>query len=154
GTQGYKRRSIRLALFTSFGVAALALLTTHASAEGIQPGLWKIISRIETNGAISPSQESAKCFTAEQARDLVATFSPAPTTINSECGKLESSLEGDRLKWRLVCKGQLNMEITGDYTFREGTQYAGIVRTKAEMGGMPMSDTVTTLYAERMSDCP
>lgn len=134
--------------------AAMALSTSNAFADGIQPGLWKIISRTEANGAMSPSRESSKCFTAEQAKDLVATFSPAPTTINSECGKLESSLEEDRLKWKLVCKGQLNMEIAGDYTFRDGTQYAGIVRTTTSMGGMPMSDTVTTLYAERVSDCP
>ncbi len=141
-------------LYRVLVTAAIALWATQASADGIQPGLWKIITRMEANGATSPSRESAKCFTAEQARDLVATFSPAPTTINSECGKLESSLEDDRLKWKLVCKGQLNMEITGDYTFREGHEYAGIVRTRTEMGGMPMSDTVTTLYAERVSDCP
>jgi hypothetical protein len=134
--------------------AAVAFCTTHAFADGIQPGLWKIISRIEANGAMSPPRESSKCFTAEQTKDLVATFSPAPTTINSECGKLESSLEDDRLKWKLVCKGQLNMEITGDYTFRDGIQYGGIVRTTTSMGGMPMSDTVTTLHAERVSDCP
>lgn len=133
---------------------AVLFCASHAFADGIQPGLWRIISRTEANGATSPSRESSKCFTAEQARDLVATFSPAPTTINSECGKLQSSLDGDRLKWRLVCTGQLNMEITGDYTFREGTQYAGIVRNTTSMGGMPMSDSVTTLYAERVSDCP
>jgi hypothetical protein len=137
-----------------FVIAAIALGTTQASADGIEPGLWKIISRIEANGVMSPPQESSKCFTAAQAKDLVATFSPAPTTINSECGKLESSLDGDRLKWKLVCKGQLNMEITGDYTFRDGQQYGGIVRTTTSMGGMPMSDTVTTLYAERVSGCP
>ncbi|AMN43484.1 DUF3617 domain-containing protein [Rhodoplanes sp. Z2-YC6860] len=134
--------------------AAIVCWASHAFADGIQPGLWKIISRMEANGAMSPPQQSSKCFTAEQARDLVKTFSPAPMTINSECGELESSLDGNRLKWRLVCTGQLNMEITGDYTFREGTQYAGIVRNTASMSGMPTSDSVTTLYAERVSDCP
>jgi len=134
--------------------AVLALWASDALADGIEPGLWKIISRIETNGAVSPSQESAKCFTAAQAGNLVATFSPAMRTINSECAPLESSLVAGNLKWKLVCKGQLNMEITGDYSFRDGTQYAGIVRTTTSMGGMPMSDTDTTLYAERVSDCP
>jgi hypothetical protein len=143
-----------LLLCRLLAIAAIVCWTSHAFADGIQPGLWKIISRMEANGAMSPSQQSAKCFTAEQARDLVTTFSPAPMTINSECGKLESSLDGDRLKWRLVCTGQLNMEITGDYTFRDGTQYAAIVRNKTSMGGMPMGDSVTTLYAERVSDCP
>jgi len=141
----------------SCGVAAAVLLvvsTSTALADGIEPGLWKIISRIESNGAISPSRESAKCFTAEQARDLLATFSPEMRTINSECAPLESSLEGDRLKWRLVCRGQLNMEVIGDYKFRDQNQYAGIVRTTTAMGGQPLSDTVTTLFAERVSDCP
>src|SRR3569623_204654 len=89
---------------------AIVCWASHACADGIQPGQWKIISRVEANGAVSPSQQSSKCFTAEQARDLVTTFSPAPMTINSECGKLDSSLDGNRLKWRLVCTGQLNME--------------------------------------------
>jgi len=134
--------------------AVLIVCTSAAFADGIEPGLWKIISRIESNGAVSPSRESAKCFTAEQARDLVATFSPAPRMINSECAPLESSLDGDRLKWKLTCKGQLDMEVTGDYKFRDQHQYAGIVRTMTAMAGQPMSDTVTTLYAERVSDCP
>jgi len=134
--------------------ALLAVSTSAALADGIEPGLWKIISRIESNGMVSPSRESAKCFTAEQANNLVATFSPEMRTVNSECAPLESSLEGDRLKWRLICKGQLNMEVTGDYTFRDRHQYAGIVRTTTAMGGQPMGDSVTTLYAERISDCP
>jgi hypothetical protein len=134
--------------------AVLVVSSSTAFADGIEPGLWKIISRIESNGAVSPSRETSKCFTAEQARDLVATFSPAPRMINSECAPLDSSLDGDRLKWKLTCKGQLDMEVTGDYKFRDQHQYAGIVRTTTAMGGRPMSDTVTTLYAERVSDCP
>ena len=134
--------------------AVLVVWASTAFADGIEPGLWKIISRIETNGMMSPSRESSKCFTADQARDLVATFSPAPRMINSECAPLESSLDGDRLKWKLTCKGQLDMEVTGDYKFRDQHQYAGIVRTTTAMAGNPMSDTVTTLFAERVSDCP
>ena len=138
-------------------VAVAAVLVAHAStafADGIEPGLWKIFSRIETNGVIGPQQESTKCLTPEQTGDLAVTFSPAPRTINSECVAIERTLDGDRLKWKLVCKGQLDMELTGDYKFRDGRQYAGIVRTRTAMGGRPMSDTVTTLYAERVSDCP
>lgn len=134
-------------------VAVVAFWGSDALADGIEPGLWKIISRVESNGAASPSRESSKCFTAAQARDLVATFSPAMRTINSECAPLEANLEGGRLKWKLTCKGQLDMEVTGDYTFRDQHQYAGIVRTRTQMGGQPMSDTVTTLFAERVSDC-
>jgi hypothetical protein len=144
-----------MSLLCRAAVAALLVAcTSTAFADGIEPGLWKIISRMETNGVMSAPQASAKCLTPEQTRDLAATFSPAPRTINSECGPLERDLDGDRLKWKLVCTGQLDMELTGDYTFRDQRQYAGIVRTRTAMGGRPMSDTVTTLYAERVSDCP
>ena len=144
-----------MSLLYRFAVSAVLVVSSSAAfADGIEPGLWKIISRIESNGAVSPSRETSKCFTAEQARDLVATFSPVPRMINSECAPLESSLDGDRLKWKLTCKGQFDMEVTGDYKFRDQHQYAGIVRTTTAMGGRPMSDTVTTLYAERVSDCP
>ena len=134
-------------------VVLVAVSASGALADGIEPGLWKIISRVESNGATSPSRESSKCFTAAQARDLLATFSPAMRTINSECAPLEASLEDGRLKWKLTCQGQLDMEVTGDYTFRDQHRYAGIVRTRTAMGGRPMSDTITTLYAERVSDC-
>ena len=141
-------------LFRVAVVALLVVCTSVALADGIEPGLWKIVSRTEINGVMSPPQESAKCLTPEQTRDLAATFSPALRTINSECGAIERSLDGDRLKWKLICTGQLDMELTGDYTFRDQRQYAGIVRTRTAMGGRPMSDTVTTLYAERVSECP
>src|SRR6185369_5250244 len=92
GRDASTMREASLSLLRHVAVAALVAVSTSAAfADGIEPGLWKIISRIESNGAVSPSRESAKCFTAEQARDLVATFSPEMRTINSECAPLESS---------------------------------------------------------------
>lgn len=134
--------------------AVLALWTSAALADGIEPGLWRIITRIETGGAPSPSQQSAKCVTPEQAKNLTATFSPAPRMVNSECGPIEQSLEGNRLRWKLVCTGQLDMELTGDYTFIDPQHYAATVWTRTAMGGRLMNETRTTLYAERVSECP
>ena len=37
--------------------ALLVVPTSAALADGIEPGLWKIVSRIETNGVMSPPQE-------------------------------------------------------------------------------------------------
>jgi hypothetical protein len=90
-------------------MCGLALLVAPAHADIIEPGLWKIITRIETGGAASPPQQSAKCVTSAQAKDVATTFSPAPRMINSECGAIELSLEGTRLRWKLVCTGQMDM---------------------------------------------
>ena len=145
-------RAARIALLCC---AFAVLLGSPASADDVmEPGLWRIISRIETGGAQSPPQQSAKCVTPEQASDVAATFSPAPRMINSECGEVERSLEGTRLRWKLVCTGQLDMELTGDYTFIDPQHYAATVWTRTAMAGRLMSETRTTLYAERISECP
>ena len=113
-------------------------------ADGIEPGLWKIVTRTETGGVIGPPHESSKCLTAEETQDLATTFSPVPQTVNSVCAPIERSLR-PRLTWQLVCKGQLDMELTGDFTFDSPHHYTATVRTKAAMAGMPMVDSQNTL---------
>jgi len=118
-------------------------------------GLWKIVQPdSRSNGAVSPSLESAKCFTAEQARDLVATFSPQPRMINSGMRAAGSEPRRRPAEVEAHLQGPARYGVIGDYKFRDQHQYAGIVRTTTAMAGQPMSDTVTTLYAERVSDCP
>jgi len=135
-------------------LAVLALWVPPALADGIEPGLWRIVSQIEANGMRSPPQQSRKCFTPEQARDLVKTFTPVPRMVNSECAPVDASFEAGRLTWKLTCKGQLDMEVTGDYAFRDGRQYAAVIRNRSALAGMPASESVTTLMAERVADCP
>jgi hypothetical protein len=138
-------------------LAAAVLLTlaaTAASAAGIDPGLWKVISRTATGGVIGPPHETSKCLTPEQTRDLATTFSPVPETINSVCAQVEHNLSGDRLTWRLTCKGQLNMELTGEFTFDSPHHYTATVRTTAAMAGMTMVDSQNTLEGQWLSDCP
>lgn len=135
-------------------IAAAVLAAPAAHADGIDPGLWKIISRTETGGVIGPPHESSKCLTAEQTSDLAATFSPIPSTINSVCASIERSLEGPRLNWHLVCKGDLNMELTGEFDFDSPHHYSGTVRTKAEMAGIPMVDSRNTVEGHWVSACP
>jgi hypothetical protein len=131
----------------------LVLLATAASADGIAPGLWRITNRMETGGVIGPPHESSKCLTAEQTADLGTTFSPVPTTVNSECAPIERKLTGDKLTWHLVCKGQLDMELTGEFNFDSPHHYSATVRTKAQMAGMPMVDSQQTLDGQWISEC-
>jgi hypothetical protein len=57
------------------------------------------------------------------------------------------------LTWRLVCKGQLDMELTGDFTFDDPHHYTGVVHTKAEMAGMLMVDSRNMLEGRWTSEC-
>src|SRR5580704_13537431 len=142
----------------TFRLALAALLLTTASGvalgDGIEPGLWRVITRTETGGVIGPPHESSKCLTPEQTGDLATTFSPVAGTINSVCAPIERNLSGGKLTWRLVCKGQLDMELTGEFSFDDPHHYTGVVHTKAEMAGMLMVDSRNTLEGQWASECP
>jgi Protein of unknown function (DUF3617) len=133
--------------------AAVVFTASGAFADEIEPGLWKITTRTATGGVIGPPHESSKCLTAEQTHDLATTFSPVPSTVNSVCAPIERSLNGRRLSWRLVCKGQLDMELTGEFNFDSPHHYSATVQTKASMAGMQMVDSQNTLEAEWVSEC-
>ena len=136
-------------------LAAFAWTTPPAHADDIEPGLWKITTRIKNGDApLGPPMQSSKCLTAEQTSDLAKTFSPIANTINSECAPIERGFADRKLSWKLVCKGQLDMELTGDFNFDSPRHYSAVVTSKAAMGGIPMANSQTMLEAERVSDCP
>jgi hypothetical protein len=135
------------------GIAAALLAASAAFADGIDPGLWKIITRTETGGVIGPPHESSKCLTIEQTHDLATTFSPVASTVNSACAPIERNLSGSRLTWRLVCKGQLDMELIGEFNFDSPHHYTATVQTKAAIGGMAMVDSQNTLEGQWLSEC-
>jgi hypothetical protein len=134
--------------------AALALWASTAFAGSIDPGLWKITSQVTSNGVVAPARVSTKCLTPELTRDLATTFSPVPRTINSDCEPIQRSLVGGKLNWKLVCKGQLDMELTGEFIFDSPRHYSATMRTKSAMAGMSMANLVHTLDAEWVSECP
>jgi hypothetical protein len=137
-----------------FSVAAVLLWTSTAFADGIEPGLWKIVTRVETNGVTGPPRESGKCLTLDETRDVAKTFSPVANTINSECAPLERSFADGKLKWKLICKGQLNMELTGDFDFDGPRHYTATVRSYATMAGMPVANSLNRIEAQWVSECP
>jgi hypothetical protein len=125
-----------------------------AADNGIEAGLWDVVTRTETGGVIGPPHESSKCLTSDQVGDLATTFSPVPATINSVCAPIERKLSGGKLTWRLSCKGQIDMELTGDFEFDDPHHYSGTVRTKAVMAGMQMVDAQNMIEGHWQSACP
>jgi hypothetical protein len=139
----------------AFGIVlAVVAQALIAYADGIEPGLWKITTKTQTRGETGPSQESSKCLTSEDTRDLATTFSPVSRTVNSTCAPIERTLTGTRLSWRITCKGQINMELTGEFNFDSPRHYSATLHSKAEMVGVPMIDSETTLEGKWVSACP
>jgi hypothetical protein len=144
----------RLALPAVATAAFLALPASLALADGIEAGLWKITTTADTGGMVGPPRETSKCLTAEQVSDLAATFSPIANTINSTCAPMERTFDGKKLNWHLVCKGQLDMELTGAFTFDSPHHYTGMVQSTASMGGQPMPESKSTVEGVWVSACP
>ncbi len=141
-------------IFRIFVLAAMVAGTTTAfAADVLEPGLWRIVTRTETGGVIGPPHESSKCLTADQTGDPATTFSPVPSTVNSVCEPIMRRLEGKELTWHLVCKGQLDMELTGEFNFDTPRHYTATVSTKAVMAGRTMVDSRNTLEAQWVSEC-
>jgi Protein of unknown function (DUF3617) len=133
--------------------AILAAMLSAACAEEIQAGLWKITTIVETGGMTGPPRDTFKCLTPAQVKDLPATFSPQATTINSICAPLERTFDGEKLNFHLICKGQLDMELTGAFDFDSAHHYTGTVEAKAAMAGQTMPGSVQKLDAQWVSEC-
>jgi len=58
------------------------------------------------------------------------------------------------MKWRLQCKGQIDIDLLGDYSFDSMSHYTANVLSKAWMGGAQVSDVKTELEGERVGACP
>jgi hypothetical protein len=138
-----------------FALAFVCLATAPlpAAADGIEPGLWQITETIIMNGNRTPSQMRTRCLSAEQAGDTAATFSPEYRTVNSDCERAEFSSTASRLKWRMLCKGQLDMDVSGDFTFDTPKHYSAKIESKGSVAGRTMVETSVTIDGEHLGEC-
>src|SRR5262245_47155125 len=132
----------------------LVLVSGGAAADGIKPGLWRVINKPVINGTAGQIQQNMRCLSAADVADLDKTFSPVSRTVNSECERVEHEFTPQRLKWRLQCKGQVDMEVAGDFIFDAADHYTGVVTARSSMGGRPMQDVLTEIEGKRVGPCP
>ena len=134
-------------LFLLFAVIA-------AQAEGLEAGQWKVTTTTIIGGPPSPPQVKLRCLTPQQVADPGKTFSPEVSTVNSNCERTEYRLDKSGLSWRLQCKGQLDMDVAGQFTFESAVRYTAIVTTRAAMTGQPTQSTAAAIEGERVGPCP
>lgn len=142
----------RLFLGTWLFVAVCAGGST-ARADGISPGLWKITETVIMNGATMPPQVKTRCLSVEQASDTAKTFSPEYRTINSDCERTEFLSTATRLKWRMECKGQMDMDVAGDFTFDSAGHYTAAISSKGALAGQQVVDTSVAIEGEQIGEC-
>jgi hypothetical protein len=142
---------------TRFAIALFGLLaaaTTAVAESLIEAGEWKVTSTAVINGATQPAQAKSRCITPEQAENVAATFGPVSGgTVNSDCTTPTVEAAGKTLKWRLQCRGQLDIDATGEFTFDSPRHYTAAITSKGKMAGTLISDVKTDIQAERVGDC-
>jgi hypothetical protein len=147
---------IGIAEMTRLAIALFALLAaaTAAAAESlIEAGEWKVTSTAVINGTTSPPQAKSRCITPEQAENVAATFGPVSATVNSDCAAPTVETSGKTLKWRLQCRGQLDIDATGEFTFDSPRHYKATITSKGKMAGALISDVKSDIEGERVGDC-
>ena len=134
--------------------AGIALLVTPSlAADGIQPGLWKITTSVVNNGVPVPPQTNARCLTAEQANDLADTFSPRFGGVNTQCQRTQYEKSEQNLKWKLECRGQVNMDSSAEFTFCSSLRYTATIATKGWVGDQQIVDSQVALEGEFVGPC-
>ncbi len=133
-------------------VVALAAGTAEAE-DLIEPGQWKVTSTTTVNGVVQPAPAKMRCITADQAGDVAKTFGPVSGTVNSTCYTPQSEMNGRMLKWRLQCRGTLDLDVEGQFNFDGPRHYSATVTSKGHMAGQLISDVRSELEGERVGEC-
>jgi len=134
-------------------MAAFIFMTAVAHADGLQAGQWKVVSKPENNGVAGPQVENMRCLTEEDVKDLDRTFSPVSRTTNSTCERTEHESTPQRLKWRLQCTGQLDMDVAGEFLFDSPQHYTATVTARSSMMGRVLNDVRTAIEGQRIGEC-
>jgi hypothetical protein len=125
----------------------------HALADdGLQPGLWKVVTRPEINAVPAPAEVKTRCLKPDDARDLERTFAPEYRVQGSTCGRMNVQWSGQKLSWRVQCTGPLSMDVAGTYEFDTPQHYTGVVTMLGSMAGREMRSR-TALEGERIGEC-
>jgi hypothetical protein len=127
--------------------------TAVARSDGLQAGLWSVRQSPVINDMTGPIQQNLRCLTPEAVADLDKTFSPVSRTTNSACERVEHESTPQRLKWRLQCTGQLDMDVAGEFIFETPQKYTATVTTEATMAGRLMQKSQVTIEAQWIGEC-
>jgi Protein of unknown function (DUF3617) len=139
------------------GTLVIALVfagSLNAGADGLRAGQRQTVQTPEINGVAGPPQHGTRCLTPEAVADLDKAFSPISRTTNSSCERVEHESTPQRLKWRLQCTGQIDMDVAGEFTFDSPEHYTATITARSFMQGRLMQSVRTSIEGQRIGECP
>ena len=130
-----------------------AAAASPAMADGILPGLWQVKETVVMNGSAAAPQVRTRCLSPEQAGDTAATFTPEYRAANPNCDRAEFESTASKLKWRMLCKGQMEMDVSGDFTFDTPKHYTATIQSKGTMAGRTVVNSSVAIEGEHLGEC-
>jgi hypothetical protein len=137
-------------LIAAFVVLLLAAQTV--CAQQLEPGRWRVLTTT-VDGPPQPPMVATRCLTPEDVTDPGKTFGPRFSTENSVCERKEFKLEPSELTWRLECRGDVDMDVAGQFIFDSPTRYSAFITSKATMLGRIVHRNMVSISAERIGEC-
>ena len=135
------------------GIMLAGAMPIAAAAEGLQAGQWQVTTLTSIDGAPPMPQRNERCLGPEAVADLDKTFSPVANTVNSACERVEHEFSPARLKWRLQCRGQVDMNVAGEFVFETPERYTATVTTELSIAGQLMQSSKAALVGLRIGEC-
>lgn len=123
-----------------------------ASMDGPTPGLWRITTTTDAMPA-GPAPTTTETCVAHATFETPNVSSSAPGV---DCTAQPFRREGDAMVGATTCtmpggmKSEINTRVTGDF----GARYTMVMTSKVTGAPVAMPDTVVTINAERLGDCP
>ena len=132
-----------------FLIAAIALVTTAASAADIREGLYEISVRAELAGQAMTQAPMVmrQCVTQHSVQDLMSQMGGA-----GGCKVSNFQQSGNHARWNLACTGQMEITGTGE-TQINGDQFTGRMDLSVQMGGDQSVPMVQSFTAKRVGEC-
>jgi hypothetical protein len=150
------RRAVTLAALVLIALVLMVIVllgTPVARADGLQAGLWRILTHPVIDGVAGREQQNTRCLTPADVADLEKAFSPVGQTVNSSCEMVERELTPQRLKWHLQCTGQLDMDLTGEFLFDAPEHYTATITTASSMMGRRLQAGRMSVEGKRVGEC-
>jgi hypothetical protein len=139
-------------LLRSYSLALLLAIPASCwSQSSISPGLWKIISQVQTDAGSMPTVHVSQCLTAADVNDpsklLVGIANPGA----SGCTYLNKRYSENIFHFAMECAGTLAIKATGQVSMTSNTM-SGTINTSATINGQPVN-LKGWVVATRVGDC-
>jgi hypothetical protein len=146
-------RSFALATRAITAAMFLAVAPCTYAADGPQPGMWKVMTRVIRDGTTTKSDSHTSCVTADQIKDPGKSLMPQPSSSEEKCVRTHYEWTGSKLNWQMECSGRMAMKGSGAINFSTPEHYTGKITSTGSVNGHDFTSTIL-LDGQRIGDCP